>query len=354
MIRTLQWAVGNVGRAAVEAIVSHPELELAGARVYADDKVGRDVGALAGIEPVGIAAVGTLADVLACEPDCVVYAPLLPDTSDLCALLEAGVDIVTPLGWFYPKRIDVSELEAAARKGGATLHGTGIHPGGMTEQLPLALSVYSRAITHVRVEEFSDCRAYGAPDVLRDIMLFGASPEAAASSPMKDFMGLGFGQAVHLLGDGLGLRLDDEVRATHEYCLADRPIEAPFGTIEAGQVAAQRFSWAGTVDGDVVVEATVNWFMGRDGYACAWDTRGDDRYEIEIAGDPPVRTTIHGIHPDPGVPLEELRRRNPGIVATAVHCVSAVPYVHRAPSGLAAWTDLPVMAGRAAASLGRG
>jgi hypothetical protein len=37
----------------------------------------------------------------------------------------------------------------------------------------------STGITHVRAEEFSDLRTYGAPDVLRHVMGFGGTPESA-------------------------------------------------------------------------------------------------------------------------------------------------------------------------------
>ena len=42
--RVIQWATGNVGRAAVEGVLAHPDLELVGAYVYSDAKAGRDVG----------------------------------------------------------------------------------------------------------------------------------------------------------------------------------------------------------------------------------------------------------------------------------------------------------------------
>jgi len=38
---------------------------------------------------------------------------------------------------------------------------------------------------------------------------------------------------------------------------------------------------------------------------------------------------------------------NPGIVATAAHCVNAVPYVCAAPPGIVTSLDLPLVAGRA-------
>jgi hypothetical protein len=44
--------------------------------------------------------------------------------------------------------------------------------------------------------------------------------------------------------------------------------------------------------------------------------------------------------------------RNPGIVATANHGVSAIPYVCRAAPGIKTYLDLPLIAGRAAPPLG--
>ena len=45
--------------------------------------------------------------------------------------------------------------------------------------------------------------------------------------------------------------------------------------------------------------------------------------------------------------------RNPGIVATALHCVNAIPYVCAARPGLLTYLDLPPVAGRAATALHR-
>ena len=51
-----------------------------------------------------------------------------------------------------------------------------------------------------------------------------------------------------------------------------------------------------------------------------------------------------------GSPMNALER-NPGIVATATHCVSAVPYVCAAPPGIRTYLELPLIAGRAAPEL---
>ena len=140
--------------------------------------------------------------------------------------------MVTPLGWFYPGARDVADLEAACRSGGSTLHGTGIHPGGITERFPLMVSALTREIRHVRAEEFSDIRSYGAPFVVGEVMLFGKTPEEAAKSPMLKLLGAGFEQSIDMVAAALGFDLDPEKRSEHRIAVATAPIESPIGPIE--------------------------------------------------------------------------------------------------------------------------
>jgi hypothetical protein len=88
--------------------------------------------------------------------------------------------------------------------------------------------------------------------------------------------------------------------------------------------------------------------MGYDNIDAEWlDPANGECYELEITGDPPVKVVLHGVHPDGSSTLEELQKRNPGMVATANHCVSAIPYVCAADSGIKTYLDLPLVAGRA-------
>jgi hypothetical protein len=350
-LRVIQWATGGVGKAAIEGILDHPELELAGCLVYSDSKNGKDAGELIGRRPIGVTATSDVDAILALDADCVVYAPILGDSSVVARILRSRKNVVTPVGWWYPSPADTGELEAACKEGGTTLHGTGIHPGGITERFPLMVSALSHNITHVRAEEFSDIRTYDAVAVLRDIMLFGATPEVAKTSIMTAVLGNGFGQSIRMIADALGFDIEPELRTTHDVAVATKPIESPMGIIEPGLVAAQRFRWEALVDGRPVILAAVNWLMGEENLDPAWGFGPErERFEVEITGDPPVQLTFHGLHP---ASLAEGLKRNRGIVATANHCVSAVPYVCAAEPGIKSYLDLPLIAGRAAADLGR-
>jgi 2,4-diaminopentanoate dehydrogenase len=352
MIRVIQWATGGVGRAAIEGVLDHPELELVGAWVHTPAKDGVDVGVLVGRAELGVSTTTDADALLAADADCVVYSPFMADPSVLEGLLRSGKNVVTPLGWFYPPPDDRARFDTAAKDGGVTLHGTGIHPGGITERFPLMVSALSGSITRVRAEEFSDIRTYGAPDVVRDWMLFGKTPEEARASIMTEALGAGFGQSVRMVVDTLGFDADPELRTTHDMAVATAPIDSPIGPIEPGTVAAQRFRWEASIDGEPVVTAAVNWLMGEEHLDPPWAFGpAGERFEVEVTGDPSCLTVFKKLHPES---VAAGLVRNPGVVATALHCVNAIPYVCAAEPGLLTYLDLPLVTGRAAPGLRRG
>ena len=347
--RVIQWATGGVGQAAIQGVSRHPELELVGCWVHSEEKSGRDAGELAGIGRIGIAASNSVDEVLAVDADCVLYSPLVPDDSVVERILRSGKNVVTPVGWVYPDPSKVEGLAKACADSGVTLHGTGIHPGGVTERIPLTVSALSNAITHVRSEEFSDIRTYNAPYVVRNIMGFGGTPAEALASPMAGLLSGGFKQSVRMVLAELGFSPDAEVRTVQEVAVATAPIESPIGVIEPGLVAARRFRWEAVVRGRVVVSAIVNWLMGEENLDPAWNFGPEgERFEVEVSGDPPVSLRFKGWQPDS---VEEGLVRNPGVVATAMHCVNSIPYVCRAEPGIKTYLDLPLIAGRASPEL---
>ena len=90
---------------------------------------------------------------------------------------------------------------------------------------------------------------------------------------------------------------------------------------------------------------------GQEGFDPGWSFGPEgERFEVEVTGDPSSKVTFHGWHP---ASIEAGLARNPGVVATAVHGVSAIPYVCRAEPGMRTYLDLPLVAGRAAPELGR-
>jgi 2,4-diaminopentanoate dehydrogenase len=352
-LRVIQWATGGVGKAAIECVLSHPQLELAGCWVHSADKNGHDVGEILGTGALGVTATTNVDDVLALGADCVMYSPLVPNDEEVIAILRSGKNVVTPVGWVYPDPANprVKAIADAAFEGGVTLHGSGIHPGGITERFPLMVSSLSSAVTRVRAEEFSDIRTYNAPDVVRHIMGFGGTPEEAVQGPMANLLESGFKMSVRMVADHMGFRIDPEIRTIQEIAVATADIDYDPFPITPGAVAARRFRWEALVDGEPVITAAVNWLMGEVNLEPAWSfgERGE-RFEVEITGDPSVSLTFKGLQPQT---IAEGLQKNPGVVATANHCVNAIPDVCAAEPGIKTYLDLPLLAGRPAPRLAR-
>src|SRR5271167_2568961 len=350
-LRVVQWATGGVGKAAIECVLNHPELELAGCWVHSADKNGLDVGEIIGTGALGVTATSSRDQVLALDADCVIYSPLIPNDDEVAAILRSGKNVVTPVGWVYPDLSNpaVRAIADAAVAGGVTLHGSGIHPGGITERFPLMVSGLSSAVTHVRAEEFSDIRTYNAPDVVRHIMGFGGTPEEAVGGPMASLLEAGFKQSVRMVADHMGFRIDPNIRTIQEIAVATCTIDYDPFPITTGTVAARRFRWQAIASGEPVIEAAVNWLMGEENLDPGWDFGGiGERFEVEVTGDPPVKLTFKGLQPET---IAEGLIKNPGVVVTANHCVNAIPDVCAAEPGIKTYLDLPMFAGRPAAHL---
>ena len=73
-------------------------------------------------------------------------------------------------------------------------------------------------------------------------------------------------------------------------------------------------------------------------------------FAMTVEGDPPVYITTHGIHPTRDMDWAEVQKRNPGMVATAMHCVNSIPVVCDASSGIKTYLDLPMVVGKAKVS----
>src|SRR5512138_1191982 len=96
--RIVVWGTGFVGRLVIPEIVKHPAFELVGVGVSDPAKVGRDVGDLCGIGPIGLAATDDVAKLVAAEPDALVhYGPTAAHATDNIRLIRqfllAGIDV---------------------------------------------------------------------------------------------------------------------------------------------------------------------------------------------------------------------------------------------------------------------
>ncbi|WP_019927257.1 hypothetical protein [Nocardia sp. BMG111209] len=349
-LRIIQWATGNVGRHAVAAVHEHPGLELVGALVYSDAKAGRDVGEICGIGDIGVIATSDRAEILALEADCVLYNPQgewdpPAALDDVCALLASGKNVVSTAvtAWIYPRSAGedvVRRLETACAAGRSSFHATGIQPGWAAEVLPLTMSGLFRRIDSLLVQELMDYTTYNVPFVLFDIMGFGKKPGERVPMDEPAVGSLSFAAPLMLLADGLGATIDDYIWQ-REVVTTDTPIDIPAGRIEAGTVAAQRFSYTAVIGGRRALTIEHITRLGAD-QAPHWPTgRG---WKVAVEGLPSMvlesRIAVHGEDDT-----------DQGCLGTAMHAVHAIAPVCAAAPGIRTFLDLPTIAGRGVLSL---
>jgi hypothetical protein len=338
-LRVVQWATGNIGTRALREVIDHPHLELAGLYVYSDAKAGRDAGDLCARPATGVRATRDLDDILATGADCVLYMPAQLDPAELDRLLRAGLNVVTTRGEFHhPGSVEpgLRELvEKACAAGGTSLHSTGSSPGFITEAVPLVLTSIARRLDRLTIDEFADLSRRDSPELLFDLMGFGAKPEEF--DPIRfSYLAYAFGPTLRTLADGLGLPLDS-VEATGQVALArtDTPIAA--GTLPAGTVGAQRATISGLRNGLPLLRFRPTWYctsnLDLPESDEPWDL-GATGWHMKVEGDAPLDVELRF-----DVPLEKMAESSPAY--TANRAVNAVPVVCAAAPGIRTVFDLP-------------
>jgi 4-hydroxy-tetrahydrodipicolinate reductase len=345
--RVIQWSTGNVGRHALRLIANHPELELVGLWVHSAEKAGRDVGELAGLDPIGITATNDMDALLAIDADCVCYtatADLRPHEAiaDMARILRSGKNVVSssvvPL--IYAAHVDPEmrrPLEEACAEGRVSCFTSGIDPGWANDLLPLVLTGTCEYIDELRVMEVVNYATYAQPTVLFDTMGFGQPLDSKPLLLIPGVLSFAWGGVVKVLAAGLGVEIE-ELREVHERRPAPHKIDLGFGVVEEGTTAAMRFEIQGIVGGEprIVVEHVTR----LDDDLCPdWPQPvGHSGYRVIVTGNPNYTCDVQMMGDDGD-------HNTAGLVGTAGRIVNAIPAVCAAEPGLLSVLDLPLITG---------
>src|SRR5262247_202392 len=242
-IRVVQWTTGNVGKQSAIAVAGNPALELVGCYAWSPDKVGRDVGALCGLDPLGVTATNDVDALLALRPDCIVYNPMWPSIDELVRILGAGINVVTTAAFVNGRRLgpDRQRLVEACERGGSSLFGTGINPG-FIELLGIVVAGVCDRIDKITINEAAHTMGYDSP----------ATEKAA-----------GFGRPIDdpelqkMTAEGTAVFGDVVCESEHAKTTED--LDLGSWQIAAGCVAGVAASWQGRVGDRTLVELNVRW-----------------------------------------------------------------------------------------------
>jgi hypothetical protein len=296
--------------------------------------VGKDVGELCGIEPVGVKATDDIAQIVALEPDAVLYMPVKWDVDDMVRMLEAGINIVTTASFITGRSYGEQEmvrLRTAAEMGGVSIYGTGINPG-LASVVALAASAACREVKRISVYEAADCTGYESARQWK-VLGFGSPPDRPDLAERAQRRTAVFGDSIEMMAAALKVPLDDrEFRL--ELGLATKDLDLGYMEIAEGTVCGMNFVWTGVVAGKPLIEMGLRWRLGNS-MEPNWEI--NHGYTIEIDGIPDVR-------------LRFIPDENDYTAGTSNPAVNAVPAVVAARPGIVLAGDLPLIAAGSIAS----
>jgi hypothetical protein len=346
--KVVVWATGRVGKLAIRAVADRTNLDLVGVWVHSESKEGQDAGILAGIDPLGVTATRDQEALLAGNAQCVVYTG--PATNrpreaieDFCRILEAGKNIVTTSlpGLVYPRgsmrASALTRLTESAQRGNSSIYSTGIEPGFGCDLFAVALSSMSSRIYSVRGFEITDYSRDNLVYEMRELFGFGQPLDYQGGVMMPGVIKFGWGAAVTMVAEALGVQLDD-IRESCQYAPAPRRLETASGVIEPGTIGAMWFRCIGVVDGQEVItiehvdrmceDVAPDWPKSRAGGI-------DGVWRVIIEGEPSFDAEF-----EVGFNADEDSTPH-GLLATGMRAVNAIPWVCVAEPGIVDALHIP-------------
>lgn len=344
--KVYQWATGVVGKSALRGILRHPRLELAGVKVYSEEKEGLDAGRIIDDEDTGVIATRDVDAVLSSDADCVIYCPLPWDPNDICQILEAGKHVVTPCPYFYPfiqSPETANQIDEAAKTGGVAFLSSGCNPGGIAERFPLTFSGWCNQIDRIQMTECGDCREYSSEGVMRMVMNLGVSPKQAENNPLKEMLAKNWYESIDMIAAGLGVEVAT-YEMIHDYILANQDIDTAIGVVKEGQIALNHYKHVGRTHSGMEIVQEQIWYLDdirQTRLQRKMDIPRESGWRISLEGDVNLNVDI-----DFPPELTHDQRVAQGLSTTAFHCVNAVPLLCEAEEpGFKTYLDLKMIMG---------
>ncbi len=323
--RVIQYGLGPIGSAIARHVTERDGLVLVGAVDVDPAKSGRDVGEVIGLgRELGFPVTATLAETLArTDADAALHA-----TSSyfdrfkpqILELLDAGLDVVSTaeelsFPWLaHPD--EAREIDAAAKRAGKTVLGTGVNPGFLMDSLPLFLTAICQRVEHIEVRRAQNASLRRGPFQAK----IGAGLtvdefQARMAAGRMGHVGLpeSMGMIFHTLGRTLA-RYESAV----EPVVAERRVVTEFFDVPPGRVIGLKQTARGFApEGEFVVLT----------FLAALDAE-ENCDTIRIRGVPDLEVTLRGTNGD---------------AATVAIAVNAIKRVREAEPGLATMPDLPLI-----------
>ncbi len=321
-LRVIQYGLGAIGQATARLILQKSSVQLVGAIDVDPAKVGRDLGAVLGVDKhFGVLVSNKPADVfLRPRADVVIHTTgsRVPDVfPQLMQIVEAGLHCVTSaeeMSFPFARHGALAEkLDAAARQRDVTVLGAGVNPGFVMDALPVLLTAASQRVDEVRVTRVVDVGTR-RPQLQKKVGVGLTVAECNAMIAAGKFGHVGLSESTALIAHAMGWRhanLQEETNLLLEE-IADKKSKTKIEPRVTGMAQTATAKMLDRVRVTLNLEMSVGAQNPRD--------------EIEILGIPPIRVVIsNGIAGD---------------LATPAILVNTAPYLLNAARGLLTVLDI--------------
>lgn len=324
-IRVLHIGLGPIGAAVVRQVATRKGFAAVGAVDVDEVKVGRDLGAVVGLDRALRVKVSDdlRAAVKASRPDVAVLctsSSLRKVWPQIEAVLKLKLPIVSTTEelaypWWNQKGLSRT-IDAAAKKAKVAVVGTGVNPGFTMDALPITLTGVCQEVTAITVNRIQDARSRRLPFQLK-IGCGLSKKQFQAKVDAGTVRHVGLTESIAMIAGAMGWKLDrvtDEIQPV----VSRDGIASPLLTVDPGLVCGLIQNGTGYVAGRPIIKLHMEAYLG-----------APESYDaVEIAGTPALSMKIAGgVHGD---------------VATASITVNSIPKVLAAAPGLHTMRTLPI------------
>lgn len=321
-LKVVQMGLGPIGNKVTQYLLERESIEIVGAIDTNPEKVGQDVGVLAGLEPIGVKVTANLSEVLGYgNVDVVVLtttSALSKTYEQLITLIPYGVNVVSSCEelsypWLTQPEV-AAKIDKLAKENKVAVLGTGVNPGFLMDFLPTAMTGICRSVKKVNVERIQDASFRRIP--FQKKIGAGLTVDQFEQKVQEGTLRhVGLTESVHMIAKRIGWTLD-KTEDSITPILAEKEVTCETMSIEAGKVLGVQQIGRGFARGEEVITLVFRAAIGEAG----------SRDRILIEGNPAIDTCIEG-----GVN---------GDVATCAILVNAVQTIAKARAGLRTMADI--------------
>jgi hypothetical protein len=326
-LRVVLYGVGAVGTLIGKFLLEKKGVEMVGAVDIAENKVGKDLAKILGLNrKLGIPVSNDVDSVLSkVKADVVVHATssfLKSTYPQIASIVKHGVNVASTCEELsYPYNIEseiATKIDTLAKQHNVTVLGTGINPGFLMDTLVITLTAVCQKIDRIKAARVMNAGSRRAP--FQKKIGVGLTPEEFKRRiENKRIIGhVGLEQSIAMIANALAWKLDKIVAEPVEPEIAENSVESESVKISAGEVAGLRQTAKGVRRGKEAIVLEFQAYVG-----------AEEEYDaVTIEGVPNVKQRIQPcVHGDLG---------------TIAVIVNSIPKVINAQAGLITMKDLPV------------